>query len=168
MFSDKVQKRHASFANFSFPFFLFFPNAERERKEDPTSSNGLILNFRLSSDAEISLMRTDRAYKSAWNVQKTCMQLVHTPTELSCCMPPRCWLGRRRRRERERSCKFAAQRQENIFLDMEQEEETNFSWSWQHCTTLHYSRTPINMCLFGNQFFQNLISNFGTTFLLPK
>ena len=53
--------------------FFFFP-----------TNNALLINFRLSSDAEILLISTDRAYKSAPNMQKC----VCIPTELPFYIPP--------------------------------------------------------------------------------
>ncbi len=52
------------------------------------TNNALLINFGLSSDAEILLVSTDWAYKSAPNVQETCVQCVRIPTELPFCIPP--------------------------------------------------------------------------------
>ena len=51
------------------------------------TNNALLINFRLSSDAGILLLSTDRACKLAPNVQKTLVQRVRIPTELPFCMP---------------------------------------------------------------------------------
>ncbi len=53
------------------------------------TNNALLINFLLSSDAEILLIITDWAYKSVPNVQKrVCNMYIYIPTELPFCIPP--------------------------------------------------------------------------------
>ncbi len=53
------------------------------------TNNALLMNFRLSCNAEILLISTDRAYKSAPNMQKcACNVYVYIPTEPLFCTPP--------------------------------------------------------------------------------
>ncbi len=52
------------------------------------ANNSLLINFRLSSDAEILLTNTDRACELSPKRAKTCTQRVRIPTELPFCMPP--------------------------------------------------------------------------------
>ncbi len=54
----------------------------------PTNS-ALLIKFRLSSDAQNLATKLRRSLQvGAQNVQETCMQRVHVPTELPFCMPP--------------------------------------------------------------------------------
>ncbi len=52
----------------------------------PTNSE-LLINCRLSSNAEILIVSTDWAYKSGPNVQKRVCKVYHIPTELPFCIP---------------------------------------------------------------------------------
>ncbi len=55
---------------------------------DSPTNNRPLINFLLSSDAEILLTSTDWACKSAPNVQKRACNVQRIPTELPFCKPP--------------------------------------------------------------------------------
>ena len=66
---------------------LTMVTGSKDSKDSFPTNNALLTNFRLSFDAEILLVSTERACKSAPNVPKACMQCVRSQTELPFCMP---------------------------------------------------------------------------------
>ena len=52
------------------------------------TSNALLMNFRLKSDAEILLLRHRLGLQIGAKCAKTCMQRVRIPTALPFCVPP--------------------------------------------------------------------------------
>ena len=54
----------------------------------PANNDALLINFRLSSDAENFVNKHRLSMQTgAKTCKKTCMQRVHIPTELPFCMP---------------------------------------------------------------------------------
>ncbi len=65
-----------------------FLRKEKRKKKNPTN-NALLINFLLSSDAEIFVTEHRLSMQiRCQNVQKTCVQRVHVPTERPFCTPP--------------------------------------------------------------------------------
>ena len=62
------------------------PHAEENSYSSLPTSNALLIDFRLSSDADVLSISTEWACKVSGKHAKTCVQRVRVPTELPCCI----------------------------------------------------------------------------------